>query len=303
MVPAQANFLGWTICPTDVFTIQRCTTDQSWSSSQPNQQTSLSAFTQRATTAYERQNLSIISFETVALPQPITLDPDDFKAIWAKLFDPGSDATSDNAVMANSLMYELGWYLRLYEDQFNGAGQVPLNLLQNFLTIPIQFSTTALQFSNATLEAILPESGTFAMPSYLEATASGAQITPRFIGQLWTVCTFIAICNVLVLWAGCILGWILFNKTRLLTDPSAFPEWDIVSKSGCDTEHGSTRTTLPGLAQEKGLTNAGSCAIPKAVRGERAKVVEVQCRGRNTYYLLLVEPEEDEIALERLTPE
>jgi len=262
----------------------------------------LSAYTQRATTVYERTNLSIISFETVSSPQPITLDPDDFKATWAKLFNPGSNDTSDNAVMVNSVMFELGWYLRLYEDQFNGAGQVPLNLLQNFLMIPIQFSTTALQFSNATLQAILPGSGIFAMPSYLEATASGAQITPRFIGQFWTVCTFIAICSVLVLWAGCILGWILFNGTPMLTDPSAFPEWDIVSKSGRDTEHGSTRSTLPDLAQEKGLTNAGSCAIPKAIRGKRAKVVEVQCRGQNTYYLLLVEPEESGIALERLTP-
>jgi hypothetical protein len=262
----------------------------------------LSAFTQRATTVYERQSLSIIGFETVSPPQPITLDPDDFKAIWAKLFNLGSNATSDNLVMVNSFMFELGWYLRLCEDQFNSDGQAPFNLLQNFLTIPIQFSTTALQFSNATLQAILPGSGTFAMPSYLEATASGAQITPRFIGQFWAVCTFIAICSVLVLWAGCILGWILFNKTPLLTDPSAFPEWDVVSKSGCDTGPSSTRSTLHDLAQEKGLTNGGLCAIPKVMQGERVKVVEVQCRGRNTYYLLLVEPEESRIAMERLTP-
>jgi hypothetical protein len=262
----------------------------------------LSAFTQRDTTVYERQNLSIISFETVSPPQPITLDPDDFKATWAKLFNPGSNATSDDAVMVNSLMFELGWYLRLFEDQFNGAGQVPLNLLQNFLTIPIQFSTTALQFSNTTLQAILPGSGIFAMPSYLEATASGAQITPRFTGQFWTVCTFIAICSVLVLWAGCILGWILFNKTPLSTDPSAFPEWDIVSKSGCDAGPGSTPSTLPDLAQEKGLTNAGSCAIPKAMQGKRVKVVEVHRHRQSTYYLLLVEQEESRIALEHLTP-
>jgi hypothetical protein len=252
----------------------------------------LFAFSQRATTAYERKNLSIISFETVSPPQPIPLDPDDFKAIWAKLFNPGPNAASDDAVMVNSLMFELGWYLRLYKDQFSDDGQDPLNLLQNFLTIPIQFSTTALQFSNATLQAISPGSGIFSMPSYLEATASAAQITPRFTGQLWTVCTFIAICSALVLWAGCILGWILFNKKPLLTDPSAFPEWDIVSKSGCDTDHGSTRSTLPDFAQSKGLTNAGSWAIPKAIRGKRARVVKAQFDGQKTYYLLLIEPDE-----------
>lgn len=266
----------------------------------------MSAFRQRATTAYERQNLSIISFETVSPPQPITFDPDDFKAIWAKLFNPGPNAISDDAVMVSSFMYELGWYLRLYEDQFRDDWQDPLNLLQNFLTIPIQFSTTALQFSNATLQAISPGSGIFSMPPELEATASAAQITPRFTGQLWAVCTFIAICSALVLWAGCILWWILFNKTRLLTDPSAFPEWDIVSKSGRDTERGSAHSTLPDLAQSKGLTNAGSRAIPKVMRGKRVQVVEVQYRGQNTYYLLLIEPEdmasENGIALNHLRP-
>jgi hypothetical protein len=266
----------------------------------------LSTFRQSATTVYERQNLSIISFETVSPPEPYALDPNDFKAIWAKLFDPGPDPISDDAIMVSAFMYEMGWYLRLYEDQFSDDGQDPLNLLQNFLTIPIQFSTTALQFSNASLEAALPGSGMFPMPSELEATASAAQITPRFTGQLWTVCTFIAVCSVLVLWAGCILGWILFNSRPLLTDPSAFPEWDVVSKSACDTEHESTRPTLSEFAQEKGLTNASSWAIQRAMRGKRAQVIEVQYGGQRTYYLLLVEPEgivsENEVALRRLAP-
>jgi hypothetical protein len=284
MLSTLADSLGWSICPTDIFGNKTCTTDKSWTHFQPDQQTSLSVFRQYATTAYDRQNFSIISVETTSPPQPLVIDPGDFRAIWEKLFDPGSNATSDDAVMVNSFMFGLGWYLRLYKDQFSDDEQSPLNLLQNFLTVPIQFSTTALEFSNATLEAKFPGTGLFPMPSEMETTASAAQITPRFIGQLWTVCVFIAMCSVLVLWAGCILGWILFQKP-LLTDPSAFPEFDIVSKSECRTQQG---RTLSDLARSEELTNAGSWTITKAVRQKTGRVIRIRSPGEETYHLVFV---------------
>ena len=277
-----------------------CTTDKSWTNSQPNQQTSLSVFRQYATTGYDRQNFSIISVEPVSPPQPVVIDPDDFRATWAKLFNPGSNATSDDAVMVNSFIIELGWYLRLYEDRFSHDERSPLTLLQNFLTVPIQFYTTALQFSNATLYAEFPGSDIFPIPSDLETTASAAQITPRFIGQLWTVCVFIAICSVLVLYAGCILGWILFQEP-LLTDPSAFPEFDILSNSGCSTQQ---RLTFCNLAQSEELTNAGSWKITKAVRKKRGRMIRIWCQEENTNHLVFVLVEDinsnQGISLERL---
>jgi hypothetical protein len=244
----------------------------------------LSVFREYATTVYDRQNLSILSVETVSSPQPVVIDPADYKAIWTKLFNPSSNTTSDDAVMVNSFMYELGWYLRLYQDEFGDDGQSPLNLLQNFLTIPIQFSTTALQFSNATLQAIFPGAGSFSMPSYLETTASEAQVTPRFIGQLWTVSAFIGTCSILILWAGGILGWILFQKP-VLSDPSAFPEFDIVARSGCKTQYG---YTLSEIAHSERLENAGSWAITKAIRGKTGRVIRIQCPGQNTFHLIFV---------------
>lgn len=282
MLSTLADSPGWSICPTDIFGNQACTTDKSWTNFQPGQQTSLSVFRQYATTAYDRQNFSIIDVEPVSSPQPVVIDPDDFRAIWAKLFNPGINTTSDDAVMVDSFMIELGWYLRLYEDRFSDDAQSPLNLLQNFLTVPIQFSTTALQFSNATLQAEFPGSDVFPIPSDLETTASAAQITPRFIGQLWTVCVFIAICSVLVLYAGCILGWILFQEP-LLTDPSAFPEFDILAKSGCSTQQ---RLTFCSLAQSERLTNAGSWKIRKAVCGKTGRMIRIRRQGENTYHLV-----------------
>lgn len=280
----MADLLGWSICPTDIFNNQSCTTNKSWTNFQPDQQTSLSVFKQYATTAYDRQNFSIINVETTSPPQPFVIDPGEFRAIWDKLFDPGSNATSDNAMMVNSFIFEMGWYLRLYKDEFSDDGQSPLNMLQNFLTVPIQFATTALQFSNATLQAQDPGSGIFSMPSDMETTASAAQITPRFIGQLWTVCTFITTCSVLVLWAGCILGWILFQKP-LLAEPSAFPEYDIGSKSGCCRQQS---LTLSGLAQSEELTNAGSWTITKAMRNKTGRVIRIRFQGENAYHLAFV---------------
>jgi hypothetical protein len=280
MLSTLADSLGWSICPTDIFRNNTCATDKSWTTFQPDQQTLLSVFRQYATTAYHRQNFSIINVDTVSPPQQVVIDPGDFRAIWEKLFDPGSNATSDDAVMVNSFMFGLGWYLRLYKDQFKDDGQSPLNLLRNFLTIPIQFSTTALQFSNATL----PGTGLFQMPSYLETTASAAKVTPRFIGQLWTVCTFIATCSVLVLWAGCILGWILFQKP-LLTDPSAFPEFDIVAKSGRSTQQG---LTLSDVAQSEELTDAGSWTITRAIRKKIGRMIRVRFPGEKAYHPVFV---------------
>ena len=231
------------------------------------------------------------------------IDPEDFRAIWAKLFDPGSNATSDDAVMVNSFIIQLGWYLRLYEDRFSDDEESPLNLLQNFLAVPIQFSTTGLQFSNATLQAEFPGIDIFPMPSDLETTASAAQITPRFIGQLWTVCVFIAICTVLVLYGGCILGWILFQEP-LLTDPSAFPEFDILSKSGCSTQQ---RRTFGSLAQSEVPPNAGSWKITTAVRNKTGRMIRIWCQGENTYHLVFALLEDvtvnQEMSLESLGQE
>jgi hypothetical protein len=282
------TFLGWTICPTDKYQTKTCTADKSWINVRPDQQTSLSVFRQYTTTAYDRQNFSIINVQPVSPPQSIAMSPDDFKAIWAKLFDPGSNATSDDAAMVGAAMFELGWYLRLYKDRFSDDGRSPVSLLQNFLAVPIQFSTVGLQFSNATIQAEFPGSGIFPIPSDLETTASAAHITPRFIGQLWAVCVFIAICSVLVLYAGGLLGWILFQKP-LLTDPSAFPEFDILSNSGCATEQ---RRTLRSLAQSEEPTNAGSWKITRVVREKTGQVVRVRCQGESNYHQVFVLPED-----------
>jgi hypothetical protein len=284
MLSTLADSLGWSICPTDIYGNQKCTTDKSWTDFQPDQQTSLSVFRQYATTAYDRQNFSIINVETVSPPQPVVIDPGDFRAIWAMIFNPGSNATSIDAVMVNSLMFEIGWYLRLYKDQFRDDEQSPLNILQNFLTIPIQFFTTALESVNATLQATFPGDDLFPMPSDMETTASAAQITPRFIGQLWVVCAFIATCVVLVLYAGCILGWMLFQKP-LLTGPSAFPEFDIVSKSGCSTQQG---LTLTDIAKSEELTNAGTWTITRAVRKKIGRLIRIRFRGETTNHLAFV---------------
>ena len=164
--------------------------------------------------------------------------------------------------MVGAFMFSLGWYLRLYQDRFGDDQQNPLSLLQNFLTIPIQFSTTALQFANATIEAELPGSGIFPMPLDLQTTAVAARITPRFIGKLWAVIAFITVGSALLLWAGCILWWMLFQRPSM-HNPSSFPEIDMIAMSPYDLQ--ANGNTISRVVQEKGLVNASSCAIGKAL--------------------------------------
>ncbi|KAH0551196.1 hypothetical protein GP486_007477 [Trichoglossum hirsutum] len=281
-------FIGWTVCPTNIYWNQTCATEKSWTNS-VDETTSLSVFNQTATTAYNRQNNSILNVKTVSSPQPVPIDPADFRAIWTKLFDPGDNSTSNDAVMVGSFIFQLGWYLRLYKDQFRDDQQSSLNLLRNFLTVPIQFSTTALQFSNATLQPIFPGAGVFAIPSELETTASAARIQPRFIGKLWTVCAFVGTGGFLVLWAGCILGWILFQKPALF-DSSAFPEFDMASKSGSSTQRG--LYTISDLTEIEDLASAGSWEITKAMRRKTGRVIETQSRAQNTNHFVFVVTED-----------
>ena len=87
---------------------------------------------------------------------------------------PGLNATSDDTELSNALLFQLGWVLRVYQDNFREADGVALALLRGFLTVPIQFSTLVWVFANAT--ASPSDIGHFALPPDFETTASAARV-------------------------------------------------------------------------------------------------------------------------------
>ena len=206
-----------------------------------------STYWQNATTVYSRQNLSILHVDQLSPPQPYIIDPSIYRAIWTKLFnDTGTNA--EDVFMMESVMYEFGWYLRLYQDRFSDDKQSPLGLLQNFLAIPLQFAATALQWVNATCQPEGCNNLTFPIPQNLITIAASAQIQYRLRGEPWTMALFMGIGGAAVVWVGSMLVWMLFQKDPLRFNPSGFPDLDSAVLSGESVEPG--HRTFAEAAQE-----------------------------------------------------
>jgi hypothetical protein len=224
--------------------------------------TNVTTYKQFTTTSYGRQNLSIIAATPIGNAEPLPINIDGFKAMWALLFGSNSSSSSetsviastisDDAVMTDSFMYELGWYLRLYEDQFHDDHQSPLNILRNFITVPLQFYTTAMQAWNATKAAygLTSLDGGVAMPDEMHTTVSAAHGEWRWKAPLGVVISWIAVAMILVLSTGAILLWVL------VLDPPDFeasgsPPFDILSVSGLGCEIEDDRITLATFASDR----------------------------------------------------
>jgi hypothetical protein len=233
----------------------------------------LTAFWQSATTTYSRQNLSIINTDKTSAAEPYIIGPAVYQAVWDKLFRDNSTLPEDISMM-KSVMYSLGWYLRLYEDDFSGDQQNPMFLLENFLTIPLLFSITAFQWANATCQGLEQQTFCdFIMPSNLITNASAASISYRFMGQPWTVYVFYAVGAVALLWPGCILGWIVLHKSMLKFKPSGFPPIDAALYSGSDADHLQGAQPFTQIVRGKLGSTTDICPVRKFIgNGQRVRV-------------------------------
>jgi hypothetical protein len=281
----------------------------------------MSAFKRYATVAYDRHNFSILSIESISRPTLVSYKASDYREMFTNLFAPTSNDTSDNTIMVNAMLFQIGWLLRLYQDDFRDDQESPVNFLRNMLTIPIQFSTAAWQFANATAQ-LLP--GLYALPLDMVTTASAARMTPRVMATPWTVYAFICLTSALYLWGASVLCWVLRQKP-VPPNTSGFLEVDISSKLARRTSnnHGqsdedsrSAVVDFSSILQSGELGNAGSSRIAQFIKGkglragamrnhvpaERhivlAMVDEAVTRGD----IELVEGSDREERLERLAP-
>ena len=191
--------------------------------------------------------------------------------------------------MMKSFMFSLGWYLRLYQDRFHDDKETPSALLRNFLTIPLQFATTALQWSNATCPSPLLGCEKFPMPLNLTASATSAQIQHRFKGKLWTLVLFMAIGGAVVVWIGSMLGWILVHKDPLRFNPSGVPDLDFASLAGRSPESGGRN--FAQAARDELPPNPGTWSAREFCKQKRLRVEE---REDQTLVLSEVRPSRHE---------
>jgi hypothetical protein len=234
--------IGWTPCPTIVYLApspqQNCSIPGIWSQS-VYLSTILTTNWEVGTVAYSGQNLTILNVDIASsATKPYIIDPSNYRAVWSKLFTRDNATSPEDTFMMQSVMFQLGWYLRLYQDRFTDDQKNPLALLQNFISIPLLFTVTALQWANATCELDPRQQGCtdFSMPDNLRTTASPATIDPRFLGEPWPVALFMGIGSLVLLWHGAILALIILHPSPLRHVPSDFPDKDTISPIGSGTK-------------------------------------------------------------------
>src|SRR5436305_4862140 len=106
---------GWSVCPTGI--VGSCFMNTSWAN--PLQQTiAMSTFKRYATVAYDTQNLSIVSIQSISTPERIEVDPVQLRRIHSKVLTPISNGSSEDLTLVNTLLVETGWLLRLYRDDY-----------------------------------------------------------------------------------------------------------------------------------------------------------------------------------------
>jgi hypothetical protein len=231
--------------------------------------------------------------ESISAPQTTEIQADDLRLIFSTVLTPDFNVTSDNTETVNALLYSLGFALRSYRDEFTADSQLPLALLRGFIAVPIQFATQAWEWTNATSNS---NNSQFALPPDMETTASLAELTYRAKAKPWTVCLFMVLTAVLLIWCNSILLWILAQDTAA-PNLSAFVEVDIGSKStffsmypqtvGVDHLGDGVVEDWSTMLKRDGLGNAGATSVVQSLKDKRLRVAGVDSE-RDVKSLVLV---------------
>jgi hypothetical protein len=235
----------------------------------------MSLFKRYATIAYDANNFSIISIESISAPVSIPVNKSDYETFFSIVLAPipqqlnSSDPTFQDSVTSYTEQFGLGWILRTYGDELP-ALRNQINLLRGFLTVPLQFSTGAWHLiSKETL------------PPDLKTIASKSRVAYRAMIQAWTVVIFGVMFFALILWSIACLIWLCFRGPDT-PGASFFPEMDIInqchdsltiSNVSLDSKKVKlSKTSLSDVGTLKRSCNFGfgmSADIVKAARGKR----------------------------------
>ena len=230
--------------------------------------------------AYDSQNLSILSIVSLSTPEVVTFDPQSYRTAFSLALAPGGSISSAGAIMSNALIFETGWFLRLYQDDFSSSDYAPLTFLRGMLTVPVQFSVSAWQWVNATVFALDPKSGLYALPEDMKTTASSAQRTYRALStKRATVYAFILLVSTLLIYEFFLLV-VTGTQPEVSPNTSSFPEIDVSSRSAVPLPR-DTLIDYASALQRSRLGNASSVEIVQGVRGRKIRVVETDGPGAN----------------------
>jgi hypothetical protein len=229
-----------------------------------------------ATVAYDSQNISILSIESITPPEPYRVPIEVFQLYCDIVLAPvpavmnmtaNSTAFEDEGTNFN-LEFGFGFLLRLYENDFSTYSDGGLSLLRSFLAVPFQFSTSLQQLN-----------GIKNLPHANHVTASLSKSSYRALIERWTVLVFGFVALLLISWS---VGWLLWISFWGPDSPntSFFPEIDITAKTNMQRKFERADETLDDLgrlARGLGLGNGISKDVVRAIDGRR--VYCGSCRG------------------------
>jgi hypothetical protein len=238
------------------------------------------AFNRRATTVYDRNNLSIISVNNIT---PVTnksivrYDPAHFRYIFDKLLNPvtplpnmTADQLSqlrDGTAMTDSINFAMTWAMRTDSEVFHNVKSSSIDILRGMFIIPIHFTSAATILLNMSVEKYFgPSASGFELPDSLSSTASGAKIVPRLRGEDWTVWSYIAVSTAMLLYSMILFGLVLLGKDQLL-ETSAFGDIDLTQRAAAGSSDGAA--TLPGFLKARKVQEGNSKSITTALKGTK----------------------------------
>lgn len=151
----------------------------------------MTAYKQFTTTSYDRQNSSIIDVQMTSEPKRTFLNATEYLAIAKRILIPTTFESEVDRTNINALNYFLTWAHRTYRYSFPDDKNTLVTTLHNFLAVPLQFTVTAIQFSNYTTSGHRGV-GLFPMPNDTITVATSGRSSSRLFIQPWAGWLFIA---------------------------------------------------------------------------------------------------------------
>jgi hypothetical protein len=218
------SFVGWRACPSSVQFKKLCNETSLWTRTPLETTTLLTVYRQYAKTIYDREDLSIKQVKATTEAEIVPIVGDETRQIWDRIFVPDDHASEIDNQSINVTISRLAWKYRTYKEFFPDNDS-PVEHLHNFLSVPLQFAVTAMQFANYTLNE--QDLGLF--PPDLITVATGGRSIQKFVGQLWTSWVFISSGVAIVVLSGCAFTWIV-SQNHLVPSQSGIIELDFASR-------------------------------------------------------------------------
>lgn len=190
IVILKPRWPGWAACPQQLYDTKECNSNRTWVSGSLEWSTNMTAYKQFTTTSYDRQNSSIIDVQMTSEPQRMFLNATEYFAIANRVLIPTSSASEADKTNINALNYFLTWAHRTYRYSFPDDRNSLITSLHNFLAVPLQFTVTAVQFSNYTAGQL--GLGSFPMPNDTITVATSGRSSSQLFIQAWAGWLFIA---------------------------------------------------------------------------------------------------------------